>query len=165
MLDLGKTLIHKTAGGDYEPFPHVHSAIDELNRIRCQDGTQAYTCLVSDFGDASTPADIPKEFAKFIEILERVGFRGRFEPVEERVTLSTHAGVKKPDPRLFDLALQRLGSKASFSECLFITEEAGHIAACLALGMDTLHFGLPEDQGGFQDWSRATGIISAHVSR
>lgn len=33
-------------------------------------------------------------------------------------------------------------------ECLSITEDAGHVAACKALGMRALRFG-----GDFTDWS------------
>src|SRR5262249_39156983 len=74
--------------------------------------------------------------------LDQTGLRAFFEPVKKRVTLSTHAGVAKPDRRIFETALQRLGAKVPLEECLFITEDAGHIKdAREKLKMQTLQFG------------------------
>jgi hypothetical protein len=51
--------------------------------------------------------------------------------------------------------------KAALKECLFITEQAAHLAACVALGMGTLHFGSAE---GFTDWADAPLLVAAKLS-
>jgi len=73
------------------------------------------------------------------------------------VTLSTHAGVNKPDRRVYELALERLGAGAALADCLSITEDAGHVAACRRLGMQALRFG-----ADFDDWSVAP-LLVRHV--
>jgi hypothetical protein len=50
------------------------------------------------------------------------------------------------------LALKRLGASARLEECLFVTENAAHITATRALGMDTLQFGTALADG-FSDWT------------
>jgi putative hydrolase of the HAD superfamily len=49
------------------------------------------------------------------------------------VVLSCEAGVAKPDRRIFELALARLGAEPG--SALFIDGTPGHVAAALALGM------------------------------
>jgi hypothetical protein len=70
------------------------------------------------------------------------------------VTLSTQAGANKPDRRVYQLALERLGGGATLADCLSITEDAAHVAACRALGMGALRFG-----GDFSDWSDAAMLV------
>jgi hypothetical protein len=77
-----------------------------------------------------------------------------FQPVSRHVTLSTHAGVMKPDRRVYELALERLGTDAGFDECVSITEDARHIAACRRLGMEALRFG-----DDFSDWCEAPLLV------
>jgi FMN phosphatase YigB (HAD superfamily) len=66
--------------------------------------------------------------------------------------------VNKPDQRIYRLALDRLGSDAEFAECLSITEDAGHVAACRALGMQALQFGVD-----FTDWSQAPRLVRSII--
>jgi putative hydrolase of the HAD superfamily len=49
------------------------------------------------------------------------------------VVLSCEAGVAKPDPRIFELTLARLG--AAPGQALFIDDTPGHVAAAQALGI------------------------------
>jgi len=52
--------------------------------------------------------------------------------------------VNKPDRKIFETALQRLGVTAALTECLFITENAAHIqAARNTLHMKALQFRSP----------------------
>jgi len=164
MFDLGDTLIWKNPQGAYETFPQVTSTLAALGETKCADGTPLLMALVSDYERATNPQDVLSKFTKFLGILKDVHLVEYFQPVDQRVTLSTHAGVTKPDPKVFELALQRLGIKAPFSECLFITENSLHIRACKSLGMGTLQFGLPEQAGGFPHWNDAFRIISGSVS-
>ena len=86
------------------------------------------------------------------------GCASSFEPVERHVTLSTQAGVNKPDRRIYELALTRLGTDATLGDCLSITENAEHVAACRALGMQALQFGV-----AFTDWSQAPQLVRSLI--
>ena len=54
------------------------------------------------------------------------------------VVCSGDEGMSKPDPRVFDLTLQRLG--LSPPEAVFIDDTEGHVAAARALGMHAMLF-------------------------
>ena len=155
LLDLGGTLV-----GPEGPFPHVEEALTALTELDGSTGEPLLTALVSDFPAAEppTPEGTQRRFAEYLALLDGFGLRSFFEPVERRVTLSTHAGVQKPDRRVYELALRRLGTDATLADCLVITEDAGHIAACRALGMQTLRFG-----GDFDDWSQAPARVRTTV--
>jgi putative hydrolase of the HAD superfamily len=51
----------------------------------------------------------------------------------DEIMLSCEAGVAKPDRRIFELALGRLGAEPG--QALFIDDTPGHVAAAQALGM------------------------------
>ena len=163
MFDLGDTLV----GADRRPFPHVREALAAIAGFLTADSEPLSSCLVSDFDMVAppiTPAKVKPVFEEYIAILDGTGLREFFEPVEQRVTLSTHVGVRKPDRAVFEKALDRLQSNASLPECLLITENAEHIRAVRqTLGMATLQF---KSQGAaefdFDDWSKAPALI-AHL--
>lgn len=163
MFDLGATLID----ADRRPFPHVRDALAALRDFQTSDAEPLQSCLVSDYTMISpplTPAKVQPLFQEYLDILAATGLREFFEPVEERVTLSTQAGVNKPDRRIFELALQRVHSTASLKECLFITEDAEHIRrARQDLKMATLQFRAPgATEFDFDDWAKAPALI-AHL--
>jgi len=163
MFDLGETLI----GADRRPFPHVREALTALKDFRTSDDMPLKNCLVSDYTMVPpplTPEKIRPLFEEYLGILDGTGLREFFEPVDQCVTLSTQAGVGKPDRVIFELALRRLRSTAHLQECLFITENAGHIRhARQALGMATLQFKAPgATEFDFDDWSKAPALI-AHL--
>ncbi len=63
-------------------------------------------------------------------------------PVDELfefVIDSSHVGVRKPDPRIFQLALDRMGVPAA--ESVFVDDHPGNIAAAEKLGMQTVLVG------------------------
>jgi FMN phosphatase YigB (HAD superfamily) len=112
------------------PFPHVKEALQTIQSFVTAGGKPLVIGLVSDYELAAppaTPAKIAAIFDRYLAVLEQTGLQPFFEPVQRRVTLSTHAGVFKPDRKIFETALQRLRSKASLEECLFITENADHL--------------------------------------
>ena len=158
MFDLGETLVH----GD-TVFPHVREALAAVKQFKTEAGKPLSTCLVSDFGP---PPPVPQEkigaiFKEYTSLLDNFGLTDFFKPVAKRVTLSLHAGALKPDRRVFEKAIERLELDASLAECLFITEDAKHIAACRKLGMKTLQFGPPGSPGtDFADWSEAPLLIN-----
>lgn len=155
ILDLGGTLV---AGGS--ALPHVAEALAALNELDGATGEPLDVVLVSDFHAAvpDTPATVQARFEEYLALLDGFGLRPFFEPVDRRITISTQAGVTKPDQRIYRLALDRLGSDARFAECLSITEDAGHVAACRALGMQALRFG-----ADFTDWSQAPRLVRSII--
>jgi FMN phosphatase YigB (HAD superfamily) len=115
---------------------------------------------VSDFDmptPPATPAKIKPIFARYVAILDQVHLRQFFDPVGKCVTLSTHAGVFKPDRKVFELALRRLRVTARLPDCIFITENGGHVTHCRQeLGMKALQFGKD-----FTDWSQAPLLVAS----
>ena len=59
---------------------------------------------------------------------------GRFKDV----VISSFAGVCKPDPRIFELALRRFGVAAE--DCLFIDDAAANVAGAKAVGIVAVQF-------------------------
>ena len=163
MFDLGDTLIDASN----RPLPHVKEALAAIAKFKTSSGKLVRSCLVSDFTMMLPPATAAKLaaiFRDYLAVLDQAGLRAMFEPVQRRVTLSTHAGVMKPDRRVFEVALQRLGSKASLSECLFITENTAHIKHVhTLLKMLTLRFRSADaNRFDFDDWAQAPALI-AHL--
>jgi hypothetical protein len=158
MLDLGDTLAN-----DHGVFPHVLDALTAISSFETVAGEQLPMCLISDYHMPATPGEIDVLFEDYLNDLERLGLRAFFEPVTRHVTLSTHAGVRKPARRIFEMAIERLGMAVNLTECLFITENAQHIAACKRYAMQTLQFG-PVGTAGvdFSDWSEAP-LLVAHI--
>ncbi len=145
LLDLGGTLVD----GD-RPLPHVKEALAALQRFEGSSGGRLELALVSDFApaDPPTPAGVRARVSEYLKLLDGFGLRRYFQPAGRRVTLSTQAGVAKPDRRIYELALKRLGGGAELGSCLAITEDAGHVAACRDLGMQALRFG-----ADFETWA------------
>jgi beta-phosphoglucomutase-like phosphatase (HAD superfamily) len=162
MLDLGDTLIH-----DEAPLPHVTDALAALTQFETAAGDLLEVCLVSDFTmpePGATQAQINELFLEYLDVLEHTGLKDYFEPVERCVTLSTHAGAKKPDRRIFETAIERLGIAAKLEECLFITENVDHINACGKLHMKALTFGSKGTTDGFDDWALGPMLIARLVA-
>jgi hypothetical protein len=165
MFDLGMTLVD----ADRRPFPHVEDALTAIEGFKTADGKPLRSCLVSDFKMASPPvtaAKVTALFNEYLAILDATGLRPFFEPVSKRVTLSTHVGAEKPDRKIFETALQRLGADVPLEECLFITEEAAHIEKARdTLKMATLEFRSAESSAfDFDDWADAPALIANLVA-
>ncbi|MEV8564487.1 HAD-IA family hydrolase [Streptomyces sp. NPDC051322] len=56
----------------------------------------------------------------------------------DAVVNAARIGVAKPDPRVFEIAAQRVGADAK--RCLFVDDTAGHVAAARAAGLTGLHY-------------------------
>jgi phosphoglycolate phosphatase-like HAD superfamily hydrolase len=165
MFDLGMTLIDDAL----HLFSHVEDALAVVSNFETADDEPLRSCLVSDFKMPAPPgntAKITELFHEYLEILDQAGLRIFFEPVEERVTLSTHAGVHKPDRRIFETALQRLGVAVPLDDCLLITENAAHIeAARTTFNMKTLQFrSTGSAQFDFDSWADAPALIANLVA-
>jgi hypothetical protein len=163
MFDLGLTLID----AQRRPFPHVAAALAAIQGLASGGAKPLLTCLVSDYEMPSPPVapeKIDALFAAYLHTLDGTGLRPLFEPVHERVTLSTHAGVGKPDRKIFTTALERLGARVPLAACLLVTEEAAHVRAARDdLGMHALQFRAPgAAQFDFDDWAQAP-LLVAHL--
>jgi len=152
LLDLGGTL-----EADGVVLPSVPDALTALQTFSTADGKPLILCLASDFKMPvpRTPEAVDAAFREYLEILDRLGLRCFFEPVEQRVTLSTQADAVKPARTFFETALRRAGATNSFRECLFITENGEHTEACRKMGMAALQFGLD-----FKNWTDALPLIA-----
>lgn len=56
----------------------------------------------------------------------------------ETIVVSAHVKLVKPDPRIFELLLKRIGRQAP--ECLFIDDAEANVRAAQALGFQTIRF-------------------------
>lgn len=162
-FDLGLTLID----AENRPFPHVAEALTTIQSFSTAGGKKLLTGLVSDFDlptPPPTPAKIQAIFERYLAVLDGTGLRAFFEPVQRRVTLSTHAGALKPDRKIFLKALARLRSTALLEECLFITENQDHVrAARTTLHMSALKYRAPGSATfDFDDWLQAPSMV-AHL--
>ena len=165
MFDLGDTLID----AQRRPFTHVAQALATIAQLKTAAGKPLRSCLVSDFTLAAapaTPAKVAALFAQYLAVLDATGLRPLFEPVKKRVTLSTHAGVMKPNRAVFEKAIRRLGVAATLEECLLVTEDAGHVKAARGeLHMQALQFRPPgATAGDFDDWADAAALIGHRLA-
>lgn len=62
------------------------------------------------------------------------------DEIFDAVVDSSEVGVRKPDPRIFELALERVGG-VSPSRCIFLDDYAGNVAAAERLGMAGIRVG------------------------
>ena len=62
------------------------------------------------------------------------------DEIFELVVDSAFVGMRKPDPAIYELTLERLGSGVSAQECLFIDDLEVNIEAARHLGMQAVHF-------------------------
>lgn len=73
------------------------------------------------------------------DMLERIfGEHDDLEGFFDELVISSHVGIVKPDPAIYELALEKLGVKPS--EALFIDDSPRNVAAAQALGMEGLLF-------------------------
>jgi hypothetical protein len=154
LLDLGDTLVHDT-----RVIEHVPAALTALGALHVASGEPLPFALVSDY--QSTPSDpdgARRLFAEYLDVVRRCGLLDFFEPVAQRITLSTQAGVRKPDAAIFRLALTRLGTPADLTTAMFVTENAAHVAAARALGMTGWQFG-----ADITDWSQGPLIVAKAI--
>jgi hypothetical protein len=163
MFDLGLTLIDE----HNQPIDHVPEALAAISKFKTTDGKSLRSCLVSDFTMAEppvTPTKLRQIFEQYLDVLDQTGLRSFFEPVQRRVTLSTHADAQKPDRAVFEMALRRLRVRATLDECLFITENRAHIKAVRTkLRMKALQFSATTSRPfDFADWAQAPALV-AHL--
>jgi epoxide hydrolase-like predicted phosphatase len=68
--------------------------------------------------------------------------KDRFEELFDVVVISGEVGQRKPDPAIYELALQRLGVPAA--RCVFVDDYPGHLDPANGLGLTTVLHLSPE---------------------
>ena len=69
------------------------------------------------------------------------------------IVLSGEVGLQKPDPRIYELAVERLG--VSLEECVFVDDSVGNVDVAESLGMRGIVY---EDFEGFvKEFERIIG--------
>lgn len=62
------------------------------------------------------------------------------DEIFELVVDSAFVGVRKPDPPIYELTVQRLGDSIAPADCLFVDDVLVNVEAARELGMTAVHF-------------------------
>jgi epoxide hydrolase-like predicted phosphatase len=62
------------------------------------------------------------------------------DEIFEVVVDSGFVGMRKPEPGIYELAVDRLGGGIGMADCLFVDDLEANVAAARELGMATVHF-------------------------
>jgi putative hydrolase of the HAD superfamily len=62
------------------------------------------------------------------------------DEIFELVVDSAFVGMRKPDPRIYELTLERLGGGLTAADCLFVDDVLVNVEAARQLGMTGVHF-------------------------
>ena len=78
------------------------------------------------------------------------------DEIFEIIVDSAFVGMRKPEPEIFELTLERLGDGIGPSDCLFVDDVEVNIDAARQLGMETVHFqsneqAIPEIQAALDE--------------
>jgi FMN phosphatase YigB (HAD superfamily) len=155
LFDLGNTLEDTEQGG---LLPGAIETLEAIQGMRDGEGNAPILALVSNFGDIpATPEQIRASQSDYVEIIRGLGILAFFEPVAQRVTLSTEVGAEKPSRRTFKAVLDKFGEEVRFQDVLFVTEAKPHVEAARILGMNAVHFKGPGETSG--DLTRLLDLI------
>ena len=163
-FDVGDTLIH-----DGQPFPWVTAALAAIAGFGTSAGEPLVLSIISDYLMPDPPRTEEKILALEEQYRDQVlgpsGLGGFFQPFESRVTISSRAGVSKPDRKIFETAVIRSGTRAKLTECLFVTENSTHLQKCKEHGITPVRFG-PAMNGiaAFEDWADAPAVVAGLVT-
>jgi len=146
LFDLGQTLEDRDA-----LLPGARKTLQAIRGLRDGNGPAALLGLVSDFDMPADPSEVPSIQQRYYALLDHLGIRSFFEPVAERVTLSTEVGVFKPDEAVFRAAVTKADPALGFSDVLFVTENRDHVLAARHLGLAAVHLRGPGQADGEVD--------------
>jgi putative hydrolase of the HAD superfamily len=62
------------------------------------------------------------------------------DEIFEVVVDSAFVGMRKPDPRIYELTVERLGGGLAVSDCVFVDDNEVNVQAAADLGMTAVHF-------------------------
>lgn len=131
--------------------PGARETLETIAALRDGAGHGTLLGLVSDFDMPADPEEIPAIQQRYYELLDRLGIRDLFEPVAQRVTLSTEVGQFKPAEVVFRTALRKADPTVQFADALFVTENRAHVLAARRLGLQAVQVGVPGGPSGEVD--------------
>ena len=155
LFDLGETLEHEDT-----LLPGAIETLSSIQNMEDSTSQPVILGLVSDFGLPQNPGDqneIKAKQEEYHEIIENLGIRPFFEPVNERVTLSIEVNAFKPEEKIFRDAVDKVSEGLSFENVIFITENREHVDAVRVFGMNAIHFKGPGQQNA--DVEKLTDLI------
>jgi FMN phosphatase YigB (HAD superfamily) len=161
LFDLGQTLEDVVDREDVL-LPGARETLEAIRAMRDSNGEVPVLALVSDFGDIpATPEQILASQKAYCKLLEKLGIRSFFEPVAQRVTLSTEVGRPKPDKKIFQTVIEKVPG-LHFADVMFITEDRQHVEAARHLNMQAIHVKGPRQTTG--DIDKLVDLIP-HIRR
>ena len=147
LFDLGDTLVN----AQNQPLPGAADLLTAVRDLRDPDGKPILSGLISDWKMSQSRAERKLFREEYMTELQQSGLDIFFQPANKRVTLSTDAGVFKPDQLIFRTALDRLGRGMPFHHAIFVTERLEHVKAARKLGLMAIHFKGPGQRSGEVD--------------
>jgi hypothetical protein len=161
LFDLGDTL---ESGGVL--LPGAVETLEAIAALRTGGQPAAVLGLVSDFDMPSAPSDVGAIQQQYYSLLDDLGIRQFFEPVAERVTLSTEVGVFKPDQAVFRAAASKAGPAVEFGDIFFVTENRNHVLAARRLGLVAVHVRGPgQPHGEIDTLAGVLPLVEAFLDR
>jgi len=156
LFDLGDTLEVVVNNKD-ALLPGARETLQAIEKLKDEQGKPPIIALVTNFGKLkATPAQMAASRAEILKILADLKIQGFFEPVAQRVTLSTEAGAEKPKKKIFLHVINKVPG-LGFPDVMFITENLTHVKAARQLKMQAVHFKGPGQTTG--DVSDLTDLI------
>jgi FMN phosphatase YigB (HAD superfamily) len=146
LFDLGETLEDRDV-----LLPGARETLQAIQEMRDSNGEAAVLALVSDFDMPDNPEQVPFIQQRYYELLDKLSIRSFFEPVADRVTLSTEVGAFKPDERIFRAVIEKIDEGLGFRDVIFVTENQEHVLEARYLGMSGVHFNGPGQNSGEVD--------------
>lgn len=159
-FDLGRTLEY-----DGELLPGAVETLEAIQMMRDPSGKPPVLALISDYFLTKDPSRIPELQRQYYAELERLGLRSFFEPVADKVTLSTELGFYKPDERIFRTAIDRIEPGLGYRETMFTADTLEHVEAARRLGMTAYHLeARGEPTGDVSSLLELVPLVRAFVS-
>lgn len=157
LFDLGNTLEVIVNNKDVL-LPGAGETLQAIAQLKDAQGTPPIIALATNFGKLkATPAEMAASRAEILKILSDLQLRSFFEPVAQRVTLSTEAGAEKPSKKIFQLVIGKIPG-LDWPDVMFVTEELSHVKKARQLKMKAVHFMGPGQTAG--DISKLTELIA-----
>jgi FMN phosphatase YigB (HAD superfamily) len=146
LFDLGKTLEDRDV-----LLPGARETLQAVQAMRDSNGEAAALALVSDFDMPDNPEQVPFIQQRYYELLDKLSIRSFFEPVADRVTLSTEVGAFKPHEKIFRAVIEKIDEGLGFRDVIFVTENQEHVLEARLLGIRGVHFNGPGQNSGEVD--------------
>lgn len=87
---------------------------------------------------------------------EKINHQWQIADAFDHLIISAEVGLKKPDLRIYQLAVERVGCQAN--EVAFIDDALENVEAARAAGMHAVHF-----QNPAQAWGELTALLERHA--